>query len=545
MNRKQRRAQKNAKGKKNGAAAKSSKQTVKFQVAPPKPSADEAAKLEVARGYLEQNKLPEATRVLADLIKENPTNISAIEYMGIACDKLKNYDAALVFFEGLKKDLGVTHPKVDVYIGHMYLKKDKYEIGLPILEEALKKVPSAFGHGSLGNSYNSLGKKEEAGYHFHKAIDLDNHNPEFLYNYTVHHHKFKDEDDKYLKLLHETKDKITNYTKDNQVLVYFSLYKAYEDLKQFDTAFEYLEQGTALKRSIIPHEEIVTQQFFEATVKYFDKSFFEEFDGETNDSDKPVFILAMPRSGTTLLEQILHAHPDVEGIGEDALLSHLIRYYSYMEPRNDMPYPFRLPTEHKEYLYPHIIAKKYVDYLDKRAPGKKRVVNKAITNKFWYPYLKVAMPNAKFIHIHRHPIDCCMSCYTKNFNDDAQAYSYNQEEMGRFYKMYVDLMKHWDEVTPDSYLDVKYENIVDNFEYEARRIIEYLDLEWNDSCLKFYENESSVRTASLSQVRKPIYKSAVQRWRRYDKHLVPLIKALGPAAPEDAIEFLKEYEKTQ
>jgi hypothetical protein len=175
------------------------------------------------------------------------------------------------------------------------------------------------------------------------------------------------------------------------------------------------------------------------------------------------------------------------------------------------------------------MGQQYVAGLQARSPDSPKITDKMPGNFHYIGLIKLILPNAKIVHISRHPLDNCISCFTRLFAH-GQANTYDLEEIGHYYRCYKGLMDHWRTILPEgSFYDVRYENLVDNTEDQARKLIEYCGLEWDDSCLEFYKNKRSIRTASVTQVRQPIYKTSKQRWKNYEKFLGPMIKGLGDA----------------
>jgi sulfotransferase family protein len=263
----------------------------------------------------------------------------------------------------------------------------------------------------------------------------------------------------------------------------------------------------------------------------FSKKFFRERQGWGYESDAPVFIVGMPRSGTTLTEQILSAHPDVFAAGEVETLEHIAYFSEMISPGRD---EFPLSALKLTKFGVEVVGRRYMKDLSDRAPAQfKRATNKMPHNFELLGLIALCLPNAKIIHCRRDPVDTCLSCWTKNFND-AHSYSRSLEELGFYYREYHELMQYWRETLPIKILDVDYESYTTDLEGSARRILDFVGLEWDPRCLEFHNVERPVRTASLWQVRQPIYRTSVQKWRAYEKHLGPLIAALGPLAKQTA-----------
>jgi hypothetical protein len=233
----------------------------------------------------------------------------------------------------------------------------------------------------------------------------------------------------------------------------------------------------------------------------------------------------MPRSGTTLVEQILASHRKVHGAGEIGDLGTVARMV-----RMDGGYPDYMRAIGPERL--RELGSRYVERLRAYSPAAERIVNKMPSNFFYVGLIHLALPNARIVHTRRNPMDTCVSCFTKLFASTL-SYSYELGELGRYYRRYDQLMAHWRRVLPaDAMLEVPYEGLVEDFEPWARRIVDYCGLEWDDACLAFYETKRPVRTVSASQVRRPIYKSSIGRWLAYKDLLEPLIKELPAGSAE-------------
>ena len=237
-------------------------------------------------------------------------------------------------------------------------------------------------------------------------------------------------------------------------------------------------------------------------------------------SEVPVFILGMPRSGTTLVEQILASHPRVFGAGELFYLPELVS-----AGQAGSRFPGDFPTLSGERL--REIGRRYCERLQSLAPKADRITDKLPANFRFAGLIHLVLPKARIIHVRRDPVDTCFSCYSKLF-PSGQDYTFELGELGRYYRGYESLMEHWRSVLPaGAMLEVQYETLVADIEGQARRMIEYCGLEWDERCLRFYETERSVRTASFAQVHKPLYGNAVGRWRPYRAHLRGLLDTLG------------------
>jgi hypothetical protein len=260
---------------------------------------------------------------------------------------------------------------------------------------------------------------------------------------------------------------------------------------------------------------------FDEIKQAFSAENIERLSGEGVSDSTPIFVLGMPRSGTTLTEQIIASHPDVYGAGE-------LHYLLEISQRAvaGAAFPSNLRQLDRELLTAW--GQEYLSALKRHAPEAARITDKMPQNFQMLGLIHLMLPNAKIIHVKRNPVDTCLSCFTMHFAAKSVKYSYDLTELAHFYVGYAELMEHWRNVLPENaFLEVQYEDVIQDVEGQARRLIDYCGLEWDNACIAFHENKRVVRTASVAQVRKPVYKSSVERWRRYEKHLGPLLDALG------------------
>jgi Sulfotransferase family len=321
----------------------------------------------------------------------------------------------------------------------------------------------------------------------------------------------------------------TSLTPKARTHLHFALGKAYGDLRQYEKSFEHLHNGNALKRKQIAYDEMGVLGLFDRVRTNLDRKAIESRTGQGDPSNLPIFVLGMPRSGTTLVEQIVASHPKVFGAGELTDLGAVTETVRGADGAQ-LPYPEFVPSLEAPHL--GAIAQQYLARLRAISPDAERITDKMPSNFFFIGLIHLVLPNAPIIHVKRDPVDTCISCFSKLFSG-SQDHTYDLAELGRYYVKYIELMEHWRAVLPAGrVLDVQYEDLIADFETQARRIVEYCGLEWHANCLAFHKTERPVRTASATQVRKPIYKTSIGRWRVYGEHIGPLLKALGPLAPD-------------
>jgi tetratricopeptide (TPR) repeat protein len=306
----------------------------------------------------------------------------------------------------------------------------------------------------------------------------------------------------------------------DRTTLHFGLGKAFLDIGDSEQAFRHYDEGNRLKRSTFAYDVESDERWMADIASVFSPALVAARAEAGARSETPVFVVGMPRSGTTLIEQILASHPMVQGAGE------LKRMQTLVEGIDG--FPASVPNMTGAQL--KAAGEAYLAFIGPMAAGRKRVVDKMPSNFLFAGLIRIVLPDAKIIHSRRDPADTCLSCYTKLFAG-AQTFTYDQTELGRFHRSYQRLMAHWRATLPAShFLEVDYEAVVDDLEGQARRMIAFLGLPWDEACLRFHESRRQVRTASVNQVREPIYRDSKGRWRKHAAHLRPLIAALGAGA---------------
>jgi tetratricopeptide (TPR) repeat protein len=315
----------------------------------------------------------------------------------------------------------------------------------------------------------------------------------------------------------------------DRIAVHFALGKAYLDVNDSARAFAHFDAGNRQKRASFDYDVKTSGAWMQHLAQSLTPELFRHLQGKGEASELPVFVLGMPRSGTTLIEQIVSSHPQVTGAGELSALRLAV------DASGVFPDGLRaLANPGSEDEASRVLQQIGRDYLERIVPlahGSARLVDKMPGNFIHAGLIALILPGARIVHARRDPVDTCLSCYTKLFGGD-QSFTYDLAELGTFYRYYERLMAHWRSVLPaDRFIEVDYEAVVEDLEGQARRLIEFLGLPWDDACLNFHENRRVVRTASVNQVRQPIYRTSKGRWREHAAHLGPLLDALGIDAP--------------
>ncbi len=311
-------------------------------------------------------------------------------------------------------------------------------------------------------------------------------------------------------------------TEEDKTRIAFCLGKTYERSGRYKQAFNYLTDGNRLKRKSYEYSLDEDKKFFTRIKEVFNEDFFHEHSGSGHDDRTPIFILGMPRSGTTLTEQILSCHPLVFGAGELPDLKLLLTDRCHAKGHkkfSEIIGHFRNDDFSK-------MGMEYVKGLKARESLTERVTDKMPHNFLYVGLIRLMLPNAKVIHCRRDPIDNCFSIFKHNFQV-LHKYAYDLDELGNYYLLYKDLMDHWHKTLPGFMFDLQYEDMVADQEGMTRKLLEFCDLPWDDVCLQFHKSERTVKTASYTQVRKKIYSDSVQLWKRYEQELQPLIAALS------------------
>jgi tetratricopeptide (TPR) repeat protein len=318
-------------------------------------------------------------------------------------------------------------------------------------------------------------------------------------------------------------------TPEDRFHFHFALGKAFEDAGQFAESFKHYEEGNSLRRKGVGYDADWNCEQMRRAKALFTPEFFAARAGQgarSASSPDPIFIVGLPRSGSTLLEQILSSHPQVEGTMELADIPNLVKELGGSQTRAKSRYPESIAALDADAL--RALGERYLEltriYRRTNAPF---FIDKLPNNFAHTGLIHLILPRAKIIDARRHPLGCCFSGYKQHFAR-GQHFTYNLDEIGRYYRDYVELMAHYDTVLPGRVHRVIYERLIEDTEGEVRRVLDYCGLPFDERCLRFYENERAVRTASSEQVRRPIYREGVDHWANYESWLGPLKSALGP-----------------
>ena len=304
----------------------------------------------------------------------------------------------------------------------------------------------------------------------------------------------------------------------------FALGKDLEDNEHFDEAFSFYQRGNKLKSEQERYDSQPLDTSFDIQKNNFDAAFFAQNEQSGCPVPDPIFIVGLPRAGSTLLEQILSSHSQVDGTMELANIIGLAHRLNGRQVVQETPrYPGILNKITSDELTK--MGELYIEETQHHRQGAMFFIDKMPNNFRHIALIHLILPNAKIIDARRHPMSCCFSGFKQLFGE-GQQFSYDLADIGHYYRSYVELMDHWDKALPGKILRVQYEDVVADLETQVRRILDYCGLPFEQACIDFHSNKRAVRTPSSEQVRQPIYQSGLEQWRNYASHLEPLQKAL-------------------
>jgi tetratricopeptide (TPR) repeat protein len=441
---------------------------------------------ELAQTEMKLGRLEEADAAARRLIKIEPDNPESWITVGAVSTRLMRHDQALESYERAAR-----------------LKPDAVQLRM-----------------AVGHILKTLGRRADSEAAYKAALLMDPAMAEAYWSLAdLKNYSFGDAE------IAAMRDLLTNQSieRTHTAHVCFALGKALEQRRQYAESFAYYARGNAVRRLDSPFD---IQQFERRTARiraFFDKAFFEQRPGAGDPSAAPIFIVGLPRSGSTLLEQILASHSRVEGTMELPNIIGMTHQFDDMDAGRD-GYPESVATAPVGLL--SALGGRYLEETAPLRSGKEHFTDKLPNNFSHIGFIHAILPRATIIDARRHPMDCCFSTFKQHFAE-GQTFSYDLSDLGRYYRCYLSLMDHWDNVLPGKVLHVQYEDLVREPEAHIRRLLEHCRLPFEAACLSFHQTRRAVRTASAEQVRQPIYTSGVGHWRHFEEQLQPLRQALG------------------
>jgi len=499
-----------------------------------------------------------AVPLLRRALDLDPGNIDTHNNLGVALQAIGRGDEAIVRYKAVLA-ADPLHVLAQNNLSSVFRNLGRYDEALLWAKRAILLKPDyPEAHNNAGSALHALGRDEEALAAFARAVALRPEDAKAQSNIGVvlrelgrleqaivqfdlaldlapaiaSHYRLRVEaaafpaDHRHLPGLKALEAARERLPVGDRIELAFACAKAYDDLADYPHSLDHLIEGNRLKRGQIAYDEAESFDRLVRIGRTFTADLLARKAPVGATGPVPIFIIGMPRSGSTLAEQVLASHPALRGLGETDLFAQAILPATGLDLVGNPDSAAELTPAQIEAL-----GRRYGATIAEAAPGAGGIVNKMLENFHHLGLIHMALPQARFIHTMRDPIDTCLSCFGQLFISE-QHYTFDLGELGRYYRAYEVLMAHWRRVLPAGTLfDLRYEDMVAEPEIQARRLVEHCGLPWDPACLDFWQTARAVRTASASQVRRPIYQSSIGRWRRYGPRLAPLFAALGLVMP--------------
>jgi len=449
----------------------------------------------------------------------DPDNVEILHRLALLMLVAEQYAVAIPL---LSKSVSLQPENAYLYynLGLAYQGHQDIDAAIHYYKIAIQKMPDFdLAHNNLGVAYQHMGDFSSANKHLKKAFLLNPDCIEAYFNF-VQSHKFGKEDKNIVDIIsHRLKE--NQLSNKDQAKLHFSLGKIYDDLNQYEQAFLHYDKGNALKFQGFDSNQF--EQYISNIIQVFDKNICKKLQSTFPDTQKRfVFIIGMPRSGSTLVEQIVANHPVVQSGGEIGFIGDIVDELPELLS-SEMNYPECISSADK--LLINAISLKVNAYINNLNYTYQVITDKSPVNFLHIGLILILFPNSLIIHTQRNPLDTCLSCYFQNFEKQHQ-YTYNLSTLGHFYRQYVRLMQHWKTLFPTQLFDIQYEELVEKQEENIKSLIKFIGLDWDEACLEFQNSSKHVTTASKWQIRQPIYRSSVGKAGHYQAYLGELIKAL-------------------
>ncbi len=463
-----------------------------------------------------QKRIEEAEIIYKKGIAADPKFAMIYNNLGMLYIKYKSNeeDAEKFYKKAIDIDQNIYEPKTN--LGNLYHSINKFKKSIMYHKLAIETNPKIpYSYLNLANVYITIGSFHLAVKQLKEAIKID------YYFYQAHRLLSRiikyTKKEPHLNQLKELYQKLGNNFSEDKMLLGFALGKAYEDIKDYDQSFKYYKNSNIINKSKNKFFLKIEKEKFSKIKSKFNKDFFKEKRINGYETNKPIFIVGMPRSGTTLVEQIISSHKDVYGADEIELLPKIIdnyfgKNYEKIDSINKVDF--------------NKMGNEYIDEMNRVSEDSIRCTDKLPYNFINIGFIKLMLPKAKIVHCCRNPKDNIFSIFKNYFPGNKISYSSDLSEIVDYYNLYSDLMNKWNLLMPNYIINIKYEDLVLNNKKEVLKILNFCDLNWDDKCLKFYENTRPVKTASDIQVRSKIYKSSINSWKDYKKHLIKFFNKL-------------------
>lgn len=461
----------------------------------------------------------DALKILKQALIEQPNDINVFNNLGLINFYMNNNKIAREYYE---KAISLNSKFIDalVNLANLDMKENKINEAKTKLYRALSLSNSPEKNEiiniGLGHFFQQTGDFEKSIEYFEIVKKINPNNLIADRDISIMH-KYEHNDDAHLIEMQNKLKKTTNKTLIKRLS--FALAKAHEDLKNYETSFNYLTKANELADKEINYK-LKSDEILFTNIKTIFKDFNKK-NISLKSEKKIIFIVGMPRSGTTLTEQIISSHKSVYGAGELNFLTDAIHKFIL----KDNEFLNKSINEIKYEIF-YDIQKYYLDEINIFPQEKALITDKAPLNFRWIGFIKILFPNSKIIHCMREPMDICFSNYKNAFSASSLGFSYNLDNLGNFFNLYKNLMKFWDEIFKDDIYTLNYEQLINNQKSETKKLLEYCELDWDENCMKPHKNKKIVATASISQVRSPVYKTSINKWENYSEQLRDLKKII-------------------
>ena len=464
------------------------------------------------------NRHKDGLNILKEALNLQPNNIHVLNNIGLINQNMNNTTLAREYFQRVL-NLNENFVETLVNLGNLELTEKNLSESENYLKKALKlsntKDSDEIVNMALGNLYQQIGNFEKAMSNF-KLINKINPNNISADKSISLIHKYESNKDIHFKQMEQKLNLSLNDESRKQL--YFALGKAYEDIKDYKKSFYYSKEGNKIADKIFNYNLNDDSSLFDQIKKLFNKGNCKNY---LKSNKEIIFIVGMPRSGTSLAEQIISAHKNVYGAGELNFLGESINKNLMINKKFTFDNIDKL--DHSKL---NKIQEEYYDKIKAFDYKEKFLTDKAPLNFKWIGFIRKIFPNSKIVHCTRDPMDVCYSNFKNSFESSSLAFCYDIKKLFLFYKLYKDLMIFWNKLFPDDIYNLSYEKIINNQEIETKSLLKFCNLEWDQNCLSPHKNKKTVATASLAQVRNPIYKSSIKKWENYSDELSELKKII-------------------
>ena len=464
----------------------------------------------VGLSFQHLNQYKKSIDCFENAIQVNSKNFTALNNLGISCKKLKQYKEAEA---NLLKAIEINPNYVNAMVNIGNVKNETYffDDAIKYYKKAIElnnKLPLIYLN--LATIYQTINKIDESKKYLIEALNIDE-------TFTIADQKLSMLEKYDIKNLHLQKmiNKLNseklNVTQNKYLC--FGISKAFKDIKDYKNSFKYLKRGNELQRKSLNYDIEFHKSLSKKIKSIFSKINFKDFE-MISEGKNQIFILGMPRSGTTLIEKIISSHSKVSTISEANFIPEKI----FKHINDDF--------ENLKIFIKSNFQEEYYEFIKSYNIKNKIIIDKTLLN-FWYlGFIKIFFPNSKIIHVSRNPLDNCLSIF-ENLFDYPQGWDCDQNELAEYYLIYKDLMNYWNTLFDKSILNIKYEDIVSNSESKIKELINFCELDWEEQCLKYYDNSNPIKTLSANQANKPIYKSSINKFKNFENDLNILFSKLN------------------